>query len=142
MDPERSAGSDLVSAKLITIGRRGCCDSPGAGNSERIRQGVSVMPEATRTQSRARVTLNSDGQRHPMENGLTAFTFVVGMLAFAISFIVRAHLAGSVLGLVAFVVGLYAQMVSNTREQRVLIMAGIIAAFVGLGLSVAHGGFG
>jgi hypothetical protein len=100
------------------------------------------MPEATRTQSRARVRLNSDGQRHPVENGLTAFTFVVGMLAFAISFIVRAHLAGSVLGLVGFVVGLYAQMVSNTREQRVLIMAGIIAAFVGLGLSIAHGGFG
>jgi len=100
------------------------------------------MPEATRTQSRARVTLNSDGQRHPVENGLTWFTFVVGLVAFAIGFIVRAHLAGSVLGLVAFVVGLYAQMVSNTREQRVLIMAGIIAAFVGLGLSVAHGGFG
>jgi hypothetical protein len=100
------------------------------------------MPEATRTQSRARVTLNSDGQRHPRENGLTAFTFVVGMVAFAIGFIVRAHLAGSVLGMVAFVVGLYAQMVSNTREQRVVIMAGIIAAFVGLGLSVAHGGFG
>jgi len=100
------------------------------------------MPEATRTQSRARVTLNSDGQRHPVENGLTAFTFVVGMLAFAIGFIVRAHLAGSVLGLVGFAVGLYAQMVSNTREQRVMIMAGIIAAFVGLGLSIAHGGFG
>jgi hypothetical protein len=100
------------------------------------------MPEATRTQSRARMTLNSDGRRHPVENGLTAFTFVVGLLAFAISFIVRAHLAGSVLGLVGFVIGLYAQMVSNTREQRVLIMAGIIAAFVGLGLSIAHGGFG
>jgi hypothetical protein len=100
------------------------------------------MPEATRSQFRARVTLNSDGERHPRENGLTAFTFVVGMVAFAIGFIVRAHLAGSVLGLVAFVVGLYAQLVSNTREQRVLIMAGIIAAFVGLGLSVAHGGFG
>ena len=39
-------------------------------------------------------------------------------------------------------VGLYAQMVSNTREQRVLIMAGVIAAFVGLGLGIAHGGFG
>jgi hypothetical protein len=100
------------------------------------------MPEATRTQSRARVTLNSDGQRHPVENGLTAFTFVAGLLAFAIGFIVRAHLVGSVIGLVAFVVGLYAQLVSNTREQRVFIMAGIIAAFVGLGLSVAHGGFG
>ena len=45
------------------------------------------------------------------------------------------------LGLLAFVVGLYAQMISNTREQRVLIMAGMIAAFVGACLSIAHGGF-
>ncbi len=103
------------------------------------------MPEAIRTESRPRLprlTLNSDGQRHPMENALTAFTFVVGILAFAIGFIVRAHAVGTVLGIVAFVIGLYAQLVSATREQRVLIMAGIIAAFVGMGLSIAHGGFG
>jgi hypothetical protein len=100
------------------------------------------MPEAIRSGSRGRFTLNSDGQRHPTENALTAFTFVAGIVAFAIGFIVRAHVAGSVVGIAAFVVGLYAQLVSNTREQRVLIMAGIIAAFVGLGLSIAHGGFG
>ncbi len=100
------------------------------------------MPEAIKTQSRLRLTLNSDGQRHPVENALTVFTFVAGIVAFALGFVVRAHLAGTVLGFVAFAVGLYAQMVSNTREQRVLIMAGIIAAFVGLGLSVAHGGLG
>jgi hypothetical protein len=33
-------------------------------------------------------------------------------------------------------------MMSATREQRVLIVAGLIAAFVGLGLGIAHGGFG
>jgi len=99
------------------------------------------MDEATKTQSHARVTLNSDGQRHPMENILTIAVFLGGLLAFAIGFIVRAHFAGTLLGLVAFVVGLYAQLVSNTREQRVLIMAGMIAAFVGAGLSIAHGGF-
>lgn len=98
------------------------------------------MPEAIRTQGRVRLTLNSDGQRHPVENALTAFTFVAGIVAFAIGFIVRAHLAGTVLGLVAFVVGLYSQLVSNTREQRILIMTGIVAGFVGLGLSIAHGG--
>lgn len=98
------------------------------------------MPEAA--QFRARLTLNSDGERHPMENALTIFTFVGGLVAFGIGFIVQLHLVGTVLGLVVFVVGLYAQLVSNTREQRILIMAGIIGAFVGLGLSVAHGGFG
>jgi hypothetical protein len=103
------------------------------------------MPDAIRTGSRSRaprLTLNSDGQRHPLENALTAFTFAAGIAAFAIGFIVAAHLPGTVLGAVAFAVGLYAQMVSVTREQRVFIMAGIIAAFVGLGLSVAHGGVG
>jgi hypothetical protein len=103
------------------------------------------MPEATRTGSRARpprLTLNSDGQRHPLENALTAFTFVAGIVAFAIGFIVRAHVAGTVLGIASFVIGLYAQLVSATREQRIFIMAGIIAAFVGMGLSIAHGGFG
>jgi len=54
---------------------------------------------------------------------------------------VRVHFAATLIGLLAFVVGLYAQLVSNTREQRVLIMAGMIAAFVGAGLSIAHGGF-
>jgi hypothetical protein len=97
------------------------------------------MDEATDTQSRA--TLNTDRKRHPMENILTGFTFLVGLLAFAIGFIVRAHFPGTVLGLAAFVVGLYAQLVSVTREQRVFIMAGMIAAFVGAGLSIAHGGF-
>jgi len=103
------------------------------------------MPDGVGTESRSRVprlTLNSDGQRHPRENALTAFTFVAGIVALLIGFVVRLHLPGTVLGIVAFVVGLYAQLVSNTREQRVLIMAGIIAAFVGMGLSIAHGGFG
>jgi hypothetical protein len=98
------------------------------------------MPEAVK--SRPRLTLNSDGGSHPMENALSVFTFVGGLVVFAIGFVVSLHLIGTVLGLAVFLVGLYAQMVSNTREQRVLIMAGIIGSFVGLGLSIAHGGFG
>jgi len=98
------------------------------------------MPEAVK--SRSRLTLNSDGEPHPMENALTIFTFVGGLLAFAIGFVVSLHVVGATLGLAVVLVGLYAQFVSNTREQRVLIMAGIIAAFVGAGLSFAHGGFG
>lgn len=103
------------------------------------------MPEAVNSGPKARsprVTFNSDGQPHPVQNILTVFTFVVGILGLAIGFIVRAHVAGTVIGLVGFVIGLYAQMISNTREQRVFIVAGIVAAFVGMGLSIAHGGFG
>jgi hypothetical protein len=44
-------------------------------------------------------------------------------------------------GLVSCLVGLYAQMVSATRNQRVLIVTGIIAGFVGLALGLSRGGF-
>src|SRR5258707_12178643 len=101
------------------------------------------MPEAIRSGSRARLprlTLNSDGQRHPLQNALTAFTFAAGIVAFAVGFIVRAHLVGTGLGLPAFAVGLYAQMISATREQRAFLMAAIVAPFVGIGLTVRHTG--
>jgi len=39
------------------------------------------------------------------------------------------------------VVGLYAQMISATREQRILIMTGVVGAFVGMVLGIAHGGY-
>jgi hypothetical protein len=108
------------------------------------------MPQAAKASSGAhgtrarpaRISLNSDGKSHPMENGMTVFTFVVGIVAFAVGLFVRAHVLGTVLGGISVCVGMYAQLVSATREQRVLIMAGIIAGFVGLGLSIAHGGFG
>jgi len=103
------------------------------------------MPEAARAQSHShlpRVTLNSDGKRHPVQNSLTAFTFIAGVVAFPIGLIVREHLVATVLGAAGFGVGMYAQLISATREQRVFIVAGIIAGFVGLGLGLAHGGFG
>ena len=88
-----------------------------------------------------RITLNSDGRRHPVQNSLTAFTFIGGIIAFATGLIVADHAIAMILGGAAFVVGLYAQMISATREQRVLLMAGVIAAFIGMALGVAHGGF-
>ena len=103
------------------------------------------MPEATSTQTEptgVRLTLNTDGQRHPMLNAATVFTFLAGIAAFALGLVVKAHLAASVVGIAAFGVGMTAQMMSATREQRVFIMAGIIAAGVGAGLGLAHGGFG
>lgn len=102
------------------------------------------MPEAVETQSRrqaSRLTLNSDGRPHPVMNGLTLFTFVVGIAAFALGLIVRAHFAATVLGIAGFAGGLAVQLNSATREQRILIMTGIIAAFVGMALGIGHGGF-
>jgi hypothetical protein len=101
------------------------------------------LPEAVQTQSRQAswLTLNSDGRPHPVINGLTVFTFVVGLAAFALGLIVATHFAATVLGITGFGVGLAVQLNSATREQRMLIVAGIIAAFVGMALGIGHGGF-
>jgi hypothetical protein len=100
------------------------------------------MSQATRARTRPRfpVTLNSDGQRHPLLNALAVFTLIAGLLAFALGFVVARHVIASWLGLAALVVGFYAQMVSATREQRIVIVTGLVAAFVGLMLALAHGG--
>lgn len=102
------------------------------------------MPEVANTQSHSQdlhLTLNSDGRRHPILNVAAVFSFLAGIAAFACGLIVRAHTAGTVLGIAAFAVGLLTQLNSATREQRVITVAGIIAAFVGMALSIAHGGF-
>ena len=92
--------------------------------------------------------LNSDGQSHPVENVLTIFTLVVGLVSFVLGMIVRnVHTSSAVIvvttatGLVSCLVGLYVQMISSTREQRILIVTGIIAGFVGLALGLSQGGF-
>ena len=92
--------------------------------------------------------LNSDGKPHPVENILTVFTLIAGLVSFVLGMIIRnAHTGAAVIviatatGLVAILVGLYAQMVSATTSQRVLIVAGMIAGFVGLALGLSRGGF-
>jgi uncharacterized membrane protein len=103
------------------------------------------MPEAISTQTHSRtprLTLNSDGRRHPVLNAATAFTFLAGTVAFALGLIIRQHLAATIIGIAAFGIGMLAQLVSATREERIFIVAGLVAAFVGMGLGIAHGGFG
>jgi len=92
--------------------------------------------------------LNSDGQPHPVENILAIFTLVVGLVSFVLGMIVRnVHTSAAVIvittatGLVSCLVGLYVQMISSTREQRIVIVTGIIAGFVGLALGLSQGGF-
>jgi ammonia channel protein AmtB len=92
--------------------------------------------------------LNSDGQPHPVENILTFATLVVGLISFVLGMVVRnAHTGAAVIitatvtGLFACLVGLYVQMISHTREQRILIVTGIIAGFVGLAIGLSKGGF-
>ena len=98
------------------------------------------MPEAASARPRSHLTLNSDGQRHPLENGLSVFTLITGVIVFAVGWVVHLHVLASVLGIVSLLVGLYAQMISATREERMVIVAGLVAAFVGTALGFAHGG--
>ena len=101
------------------------------------------MSEAeVQSRSRARhFTLNSDGQRHPVVNTAAAYALVAGITSMIMGLVNVVHVVGSVLGVSAFIVGLLAQMMSATRDQRMVIVCGIVAAFVGMGLGIAHGGF-
>ncbi len=116
------------------------------------------MPQATgersSTAERARtrvprLSLNTDGSHHPVENVLTVYTLVAGLVACVSGFLANyvvsqpwAHIIASWIGLSALLVGLYSQLVSATRQERMLIVTGLVAAFVGLCLGLANGGLG
>jgi len=98
-----------------------------------------------------RPTLNSDGQSHKQVNVATVLTLVLGLVSFVLGLVIRNDSAAggvgwaaitAVLGLVSMVGGLFTQMHSATTEQRILIVTGIIAGFIGCALGLAHGGFG
>lgn len=107
------------------------------------------MSDTTRSRPDPLRILNSDGKPHPVENSLAIGILVVGLASFVMGIILRndssagaaLRITATATGLVALFVGLYAQMVSATREQRVLIVAGIIAGFVGLAIGLGRGGF-
>jgi hypothetical protein len=90
----------------------------------------------------------TDGRPHPLLNMTSACTLVVGLVSFALGMVLRyvtsTHalaLAAAITGLASLLVGLYTQMVSATRAERILLVTGMIAGFVGLALGLAHGGF-
>ncbi len=106
--------------------------------------------EGTKPKRSARINLNSDGQPHPLLNAASVFTLIIGLVSFALGLLLRTGpgsetawaVAAAVTGLVALLVGLLTQMMSATREERIIVVTGIIAAFVGLCLGLAHGGLG
>jgi hypothetical protein len=98
------------------------------------------MPQELR---RSRIALlNTDGERHPKENLIAVISFVLGIIAFGLGLVVTTHLPAAIAGVVGFPLALYSQMVSATTGQRWLNVIGMIGAFVGLALAIAHGGFG
>jgi hypothetical protein len=113
----------------------------------------AVMAGTVRSSSRAghfpHVNLNSDGRPHPLLNAASFFTLIIGLLSFALGLFLRTGpssvhawaIVAAATGLAGMLVGLFAQMMSATREERIIIVTGIIAAFVGLALGLSHGGF-
>jgi hypothetical protein len=96
-----------------------------------------------------RLNLNSDGQPHPLLNAASVFTLILGLVSFVLGMLLRydkgtglgVAIPAAATGLVALLFGLYTQMMSATREQRILVVTGLVAGFIGLALGLAHGGF-
>jgi hypothetical protein len=119
------------------------------GFSGSLEVNVAGTVRSTDHQRVSHFSLNSDGNPHVLENALAVSVLTIGIASFVLGIILRnmagagfaLAIAAAVTGLYSLVVGLWAQMMSSTRQERVIIMAGIIAGFVGLALGLAHGGF-
>lgn len=108
-------------------------DMPSTGQADPQTQQAAIAPAA----------------RHMALNVLAVVTIVLGLISFALGMIVRnetsasaaLHVTATVTGAIAIILGLYIQMISATRTERIIVVTGMIAGFVGACLGLAHGGF-
>jgi hypothetical protein len=103
---------------------------------------TAVSQADTESRSSERVAPNTDSRRNPAINAAAGYALAAGVVSTVIGLLNVAHIVGSALGVSAFLIGLWAQMMSSTTNQRIVIVTGVTAAFVGMGLGIAHGGFG
>ncbi|MDQ0991855.1 hypothetical protein [Streptomyces sp. V3I7] len=82
----------------------------------------------------------TDGRPHPLQDGLTVVTLVLGLTAFIASFFDSMHLLSSWTGLVGIIMGAYGQWISVTTRERFGLIVGLGAAGLGFFLGMAHGG--
>ncbi|MFF8832080.1 hypothetical protein [Streptomyces sp. NPDC015131] len=82
----------------------------------------------------------TDGKPHPLQDTLMAVTLVLGVLAFVTAQFHSLHLISSWAGLVGVVTGGYGQFISETTRERTVLIIGMGASAIGLGLGMAHGG--
>ncbi len=99
------------------------------------------MSQAPPRPQARRLTLNTDGRHHPLVNAGAAYTLVAGVVSLVLGLLNVASTLGAILGITGFLFGMLAQMLSATRAERMIIVTGITASFVGMGLGIAHGGF-
>ncbi|MEV0593369.1 hypothetical protein [Nonomuraea cavernae] len=106
--------------------------------------GVIAVPHILHPSSesdRFKLTLNSDGRAHPVENTLAVTTLVCGAVALVAALVMSSHVIASWVGTFGFGTGFYSQYVSATTAQRSLNIIGLVASFVGLALGIARGGY-
>ena len=78
---------------------------------------------------------STDGRPHPLLNVASICTLVVGLASFVLGLYLRygteqphpIAITAAATGLASLLVGLFTQMMSATREERILIVTGIIA---------------
>lgn len=86
------------------------------------------------------ITLNTDGQPHPVENTLAAVTLIFGLIAIITAMWHDLHVVSSWSGLVGVLTGAWGQMISVTTAERFVLVIGLGASAVGFFLGMARGG--
>ena len=108
------------------------------------------MPRTEQADPQAQhMTLGQSGPRQMALNVLAVVTIILGLVSFVLGMIVRnessasaaLHVTATVTGAASIVLGLYVQMISATRTERIVVVTGMIAGFVGACLGLAYGGF-
>jgi hypothetical protein len=94
----------------------------------------------TPLQSYSAKVVHSDGKSHPMQDTIAAVTIVLGAIAIATCMFRGLHLLASWTGLVGVITAGIGQYLSVTTAERFLLVIGGVAAAVGLGIGLAHGG--
>jgi hypothetical protein len=99
------------------------------------------MPQEATGKKRPTITLNTDGERHPLENSLAVAAITIGLSALVLGFIPATHFFGAVAGVLGLPLALYSQLISATTGERWLNVVGMVASFVGAAFALRHGGF-
>ncbi|XVQ10963.1 hypothetical protein ACQP1W_52160 [Spirillospora sp. CA-255316] len=99
------------------------------------------MSQEAAGKKRSALTLNTDGERHPVENSLAVASITIGLIALVLGFIPATHFFGALAGVIGLPLALYSQMVSATTGERWLNVVGMVAAFIGAAFALSHGGF-
>ncbi len=100
-----------------------------------------MSQQAAGKKRRSAFTLNTDGERHPVENSLAVASITIGVIALVLGTIPPTHFFGTLAGVIGLPLALYSQLVSATTGERWLNVIGMVTSFVGAGFAISNGGF-